>query len=100
MNLLLPELDTIPTDPDAVPLLLADDPPAPADLPGWMPTDRTPLEAVMAHDAVDIVAAILALGATSTDDVPALRDYLAKPIAHETPNTELDEQHPLLEAVS
>lgn len=87
MNLLLPELDIVPTDPEAVPLLLADDPPAPADLPGWMPTDRTPLEAVMAHDAVDIVAAMLALGATSTDDVPALRDYLAKPIAHETLDT-------------
>lgn len=45
----------------------------PADLPVWLRTDVTPLDAVFAHDAADIAAAI---EATGTTDLPTLLGHL------------------------
>ena len=75
MNLLLPELDTVPVDVDTDAPMLAAAPSAPANVPDWLVTDlrMTVLDAVMHHPAEEINAA-LAAGAT---DLQTLLEHLA-----------------------
>lgn len=60
-----------------IPSLVAD----PADLPAWLEPTMPPLDAVMAHPAERIAAA---LAATGTADLPTLLDHLAADAAHDS----------------